>query len=561
MCYEKSDMKTLKDEIGDLVTQKCIKGNCYNTHVINMSMVMSAIKSLKTDKSDGNVTKMSNYIIHSPPLLSVHLALLFNSFMIHGFPPDEMLKGTIIPIPKNKRKSVNVSSNYRGIALSSIFGKLIDNIILMVNAQILRSCDLQFGFKPNHSTTQCTTFVLKEVVQYYMNQGGNVYCLLLDASKAFDNVHYVKLFQLLIKKGLCPLTARFLINLYTSQKLNVRWGNCDSFNFHVSNGVKQGGVLSPILFCVYLDELLLRLKCSGLGCHIGNVSVPAVSYADDISLMAPTVSSLKCMLNIIKDFGQEYCVKVNPDKSKLLVFGKVCNCRININFDGYSISQTDFADHLGHIIGANSRTKSLDKICSDIVLRINFLLSNFSSCNYLVKYKLVKLYCMALYGGMLLDLTNKDIDRLYVTWRKCIRKLIGIHYRTHSQYLPVICNDIPIENQIHKRYIKFVRGIVRSENEVVSLCGKLSMKGSQSAVSKSIIFLMSKYGISENEICGEDFIYKRLTNLPELCDNDIINIENIRSLLALRDDIENLEKTTMFTKQDIDIMLEYFCVT
>ena len=168
---------------------------------------------------------------------------------------------------------------------------------------------------------------------------------------------------------------------------------------------------------------------------------------------------------------------------------------------------------------------------------------------------------MALYGGMLLDLTNKDIDRLYVTWRKCIRKLIGIHYRTHSQYLPVICNDIPIENQIHKRYIKLVRGIVRSENEVVSLCGKLSMKGSQSAVSKSIIFLMSKYGISENEICGEDFIYKRLTNLPELCDNDIINIENIRSLLALRDDIENLEKTTMFTKQDIDIMLEYFCIT
>ena len=55
-----------------------------------------------------------------------------------------MLKGTIIPIPKNKRKSVNDSSNYRGIALSSIFGKLIDNIILMVNAQILRSCDLQF---------------------------------------------------------------------------------------------------------------------------------------------------------------------------------------------------------------------------------------------------------------------------------------------------------------------------------------------------------------------------------------------------------------------------------
>ena len=67
--------------------------------------------------------------------------------------------------------------------------------------------------------------------------------------------------------------------------------------------------------------------------------------------------------------------------------------------------------------------------------------------------------------------------------------------------------------------------------------------------------------IPENELCGEDFIYKKITNLSELCDNDFINMENIRSLLALRDDIENLEKTTMFTKQDIDIILEYFCVT
>ena len=69
-------MEILIDEIANLVNQKCTKGNCYNTHVINMSMVMSAIKFLKIDKSDSNVSKMSNYIIHSPSLLSVHLALL-----------------------------------------------------------------------------------------------------------------------------------------------------------------------------------------------------------------------------------------------------------------------------------------------------------------------------------------------------------------------------------------------------------------------------------------------------------------------------------------------------
>ena len=77
-----------------------------------------------------------------------------------------------------------------------------------------------------------------------------------------------------------------------------------------------------------------------------------------------------------------------------------------------------------------------------------------------------------------------------------------------------------------------MRGIVRSENDVVSLCGKLIMNGSQSEVSKNIIFLMSKYHISENELCSEDFIYKKITNFTELCDNDILNMENIITLLA-----------------------------
>ena len=59
----------------------------------------------------------------------------------------------------------------------------------------------------------------------------------------------------------------------------------DSVN--IFNGVKQGGVLSPVLFTVYLDELLLRLRESRMGCHIENVFCGALSYADDIILLAP----------------------------------------------------------------------------------------------------------------------------------------------------------------------------------------------------------------------------------------------------------------------------------
>ena len=282
--YNQDDLNEVVKKLDSLTNNVCSKDHCYNSHSINVSMVTSAFELLKHNKSDGKVSSISNFIIYSPHILSVYLSLLFNSLIIHGFTPYEMLTGTIIPISKSKHKSIHDSSNYRGIALSSIFGKIVNNIILKSNSEVFKCCYLQFGFGSNHSTSQCT-FVLKEIVQYYTNNDSNAYCMLLDASKAFDHVHYIKLFKLLIERGICPVIARFLLNLYTNQKLCIKWGTIVSPTFSVSNGVKQEGMLSPILFCVYMDELLYRLKLSGFGCHVGNISIPAIGYADDVALL------------------------------------------------------------------------------------------------------------------------------------------------------------------------------------------------------------------------------------------------------------------------------------
>ena len=116
---------------------------------------------------------------------------------------------------------------------------------------------MQFGFKKGASTSLCTS-MMQETVSYFVSKNNNVYALLLDASKAFDRISYVKLFHSLISRNVCPLICRLLLNMYTNQKLRVRWNGTYSENFSVSNGVKQGGVISPILFCIYVDDLLLR---------------------------------------------------------------------------------------------------------------------------------------------------------------------------------------------------------------------------------------------------------------------------------------------------------------
>ncbi|CAL4123305.1 unnamed protein product, partial [Meganyctiphanes norvegica] len=109
------------------------------------------------------------------------------------------------------------------------------------------------------------TFMALETIEYYKNNGSNVHTLLLDASKAFDRVNYIKLFNKLLDRGMCPLTVRLLLNMYTTQKLQVKWNSNISPKFDVTNGVRQGGVLSPLLFSVYIDELLEKLKRNGIG--------------------------------------------------------------------------------------------------------------------------------------------------------------------------------------------------------------------------------------------------------------------------------------------------------
>ena len=89
-----------------------------------------------------------------------------------------------------------------------------------------------------------------------------------------------------------------------------------SVYFMAINGVKQGGVSSPVLFCLYIDDLLLTLSKSGVGCFIGKNFVGALAYADDIILVAPTASALHKLLSICGDYASEYCISFNAAKSK-----------------------------------------------------------------------------------------------------------------------------------------------------------------------------------------------------------------------------------------------------
>lgn len=215
---------------------------------------------------------------------------------------------------------------------------------------------MQFGFKSGLSSTQCT-YVLEELIQRYNNGGSNVYVMLLDASKAFDLVEYVKLFTILKEREICPTVTKLLLTLHLEHLVSVKWLDHLSEPFHVSNGVKQGSIMSPVLFTVYVDILLRRLQESGLGCRIGHIYAGSESYADDITLISPSKRALEKMLDICTDFATEYKVTFNPDKSQLLYYpaDKSDKDIIQVNFNGTKVSSCNDAIHLGHYISPDHR--------------------------------------------------------------------------------------------------------------------------------------------------------------------------------------------------------------
>ena len=198
---------------------------------------------------------------------------------------------------------------------------------------------------------------------------------------------------------------RVLINFYTGNYVRVAWCGIVSDYFLAINGVKQGGVLSPVLFCLYIDGLLVALSKAGVGCFIGNNFVGALAYADDIVLLAPSASALRIMLAICDNYANEYCISFNANKSKCLVVlpgnrrflrNYIDNCTFYVGNN--PIEHVDSFAHLGHII-TNQLTDDADILnrLNDFIMQPNNVLFLFSQLNSLVLNKLFRSFCTQRY--------------------------------------------------------------------------------------------------------------------------------------------------------------------
>ena len=193
--YNKRNMADLHKEIETQISNGCASNpeQLKHNHVITVKDIKNAINMLKNDKKEENGLN-SNHLKYATDRLVVIISLLFNCMLTHGIAPEELLLGTMIPLIKDSRGKKNCSDNYRALTIGTGLSKLLDIVIRNKQTDALKTSDLQFGFKEKSSTSMCT-FAVVETIEYYKTKGSNVHVLLLDASKAFDRVNYIKLFE------------------------------------------------------------------------------------------------------------------------------------------------------------------------------------------------------------------------------------------------------------------------------------------------------------------------------------------------------------------------------
>ena len=145
----------------------------------------------------------------------------------------------------------------------------------------------QFGLQENSSASLCSWMAL-ETIALYQRGGSSVYGCLMDCTKAFDTIQQSLLFRKLLDAKIPPIFIRLLINIYLKQTADVSWQGKYSEEFRLRNGVKQGAVLSPVLFCFYMNGLFKLMKKSKNGCNVGHFYAGVLGYADDLLLLCPS---------------------------------------------------------------------------------------------------------------------------------------------------------------------------------------------------------------------------------------------------------------------------------
>ena len=405
-----------------------------------------------------------------------------------------------------------------------------------------------------------------ETISLYQREGSSIYGCLLDCTKAFDTVQQSLLFKKLLDHKVPQIFIRLLIQIYVNQTANVRWQNYSSSSFTLKNGVRQGAVLSLILFCFYMNGLFKEMKNSKNGCQVGPYYSGMLGYADDLLLLCPSRGGLQEMLNIAQKYAQAHNVRfsTNPNPKKSKTKGMIFRHKNNktevakLELCNNKLPWVEGAKYLG--IRLTDQINGLRE--NTYIKRARYIERNceinqeFHYVHPELKCKLNKIYNSSFPGSILWDLTSVAVQSLINTWSISVRHMWNLPRETHRSFIEPL-EGVHAKTMLYSRFVKFVQSITKG-NKLAPIYLLESIKNNTQTVTgrniKLILQDLNQRNIEKVKL--EDI--KSEIRLATMNQNENWKIMTLKELTNVKHKmmyISDDNDEDFFTSKEIEIMI------
>ena len=457
--------------------------------------IWKATKKLKLGKSCGEDMIVNEMLKSGKDILSPALEKLFNLALCSGKTPASW-DGSLLK-PLHKGGSVNDPNCFRGISIASCIGKLFfsvlnNRLITFIHDKKLNS-EFQIGFEKG-SRPADHILTLKTISDKYLCNGKKVYACFVDFQKAFDTVWREGLLYKLIKSGVGGPFGRVIQHMYNNTNVCIKLATGLTEPFMSNTGVKQGCVMSPTLFNIFISDFpdtLKQANCDPVKLH--ETLISCLLFADDIVLLSESAKGLQNCLNILDEYCKKWLLTVNTKKTKVLIMNKagILHNDMNFTLNGQILDVVKEYKYLGLLLNnSGSFMKSIDNLSKRAMKAIykvkNVIYQsgiNVNSAIHLFDSLVTPIltYGCEIWGAYIINPKMFDIDTdhsdMYdkqcfdkIDLRYC-KNILGVHRKTTNTAVRGELGRYPLAVHIIKLVIKYwMRFAEGNDNPILKAC-------------------------------------------------------------------------------------------
>ena len=448
---------------------------------------MKRLKNGKTAGDDGVVAELLKY--GGKDVIEWIFELLTEIWRERKVPND-WKKSVLVPL--HKKKDQTVCDNYRGISLLSVPGKVFCLVLLNRLEHIIdpQLQETQCGFRRGRGTID-QIWVTRQIVEKANEYQSPIHLCFVDLTKAYDSVNHRALLYVLNQYGVPVGLIEMIEDLYSGTKCCVRTCDGVSEEFPVACGVRQGCVLSPLLFNCFMDWIMREVVAESDGglqveyCVNGGVLmsyrdrttlsmvIQNTQYADDLTLVAESRAGIQNMLNVLDSCCKKWGMKINSNKTKVMNVGSILENVTPICLNGQQIEDVDNFEYLGSILEptacvdmeVDSRLQKAGTVYQMWRYKI-FRSRNLSTATKVCVFQSLVMSVL-LYGSETWPMSQQNIRKLKTFQMRCLRDILGFTLlnKKRNEDILKLSGQIPIEDELRKKRLQWFGHVQRMNDE------------------------------------------------------------------------------------------------